>query len=249
MKKRKSAVGLPVIMLLSGIVAMLLRRQLYLTAVDTRGLLLRGTIPEILLLVLTAAAACILFLALKKDRGNNSYEDNYPASIPAALGHVGAATGILLLVRGGHPGMTGYLAQLWQILGLAAPVCLILAGILRSIGKKPFFLLHVVPSLFLLVHVVGNYQLWSSNPQMQDYLFALLAAISLILFAHHTAAFEAGLGNRKKILAAGLAAVYLCLAELGWTDYPGLYFGGLLWALTGICAINPAEKESEHGGI
>jgi hypothetical protein len=97
--------------------------------------------------------------------------------------------------------------------------------------------------VFLLVHMVGCYQLWSSNPQMQDYLFALLATLALLLFAHHTAAFEVGLGNRKLVLGAGLAAIYLCLAEIGWTDYPAFYFGCVFWAVTGLCKVTPQEKD------
>lgn len=243
MKKPGKATALPFAMLLFGTLAMLLRRRLYLTAVDAKGLLLRNTPLEGILLALTAAAGCILLLALKKDRGSNCYEDNYGPSVPSALGHVAAAAGIVTLVRGAAPELAGSLVMLWRILGMAAPACLVLAGILRIFGRKPFFLLHVLPCLFLLVHVVGSYRLWSSNPQMQDYLFALLACLSLILFAHFTAAFEAGLGNRKLVLGAGLAAVYLCLAELGWTDCPGLYFGGAFWALTGICKVVPLQKD------
>lgn len=243
MRNDGKRMGLPAAMLLSGTAAMLLRRQLYLTAVDAKGLLLRHAPLEMLLLALTAAAAIVVFLAVKNDRGSELYEDNYSASVPAALGHVAAAAGIFLQVRWTVPGMGGYLGSVWQLLGLAAPVCLVLAGVLRLMGKKPFFLLHVIPCLFLLVHVVNSYQLWSSNPQLQDYLFALLASISLILLAHYTAAFEAGLGNRKLVLGTGMMAVYLCLAELGWTDSPALYFGCMLWALTGMCKVISKAKE------
>lgn len=246
MKNRKKVPGLPLAMVVLGNFAMVLRRQLYVNAVDHKGLLLRGTSLEILLLALTGVALALIFLGLKNDRGGNGYEENFSASVPAGLGHVAAATGIFTMVRGTVFGMPGYMGLLWQLLGMAAPVCLVLAGILRILGKKPFFLLHVIPCLFLLVHTVGNYQIWSSNPQMQDYLFALLAILSLILFAHHTAAFEAGLGNRKMVLGAGLAAVYLCLAEMGWTDYPGFYFGCMFWALTGLCKAAPAAQEEKE---
>lgn len=235
MNNRKKGLLLPPVMILLGCIAMVLRRQLYLTAVDHRGLLQRGTILESLLLLLTAAVFGFLFLALKNNRGSTLYEENYTASIPAGLGHAAGATGIFLLVRYGFFPMSGLVSQLWQILGLAAPVCLILAGILRSMGRKPFFALHVIPCLFLLIHVVGCYRLWSSNPQMQDYLYALLSSLAMVLFSHHTAAFEAGIGNRKWVLGSGLAAVFLCLAELGWTDYPAFYFGCMFWAATGIC--------------
>lgn len=245
MKNQKKGAALPLAMVLAGTVAMLLRRQLYLTAVDAKGLLRQGTPLEILLLALTGTVFAILFLALKNDRGSNVYEENYSASLPAALGHGAAALGIFLLVRSAVFPLSGPMRQLWQILGLAAPVCLIPAGILRALGKKPFFLLHVVPCLFLLIRVVGCYRLWSSNPQMQDYLYALLASLSLVLFAHHSAAFEADIGNRKMTLGAGLAAVYLCLAELGHTDCPAFYYGCIFWAVTGLCHRIPAAGKEK----
>ena len=241
MKITRKVSLLPYAMLLSGSAAMLLRRQLYLTAVDGKGLLLRNTPLEWTLLALTAASLCAVFLTLRKDQGGNCYEENYSASIPAALGHVAAAAGFFTLVRESIPGVAGNLGLIWQLLGQAAPVCLVLAGALRLFGKKPFFLLHVIPCLFLLMQAVGSYRLWSSNPQMQDYLFALLATLSLILFSHHTAAFEVGIGNRKMVLLSGMAAVYLCLAELGQTNHPGFYFGGMLWALTGTCKAAPPQ--------
>ena len=241
MNNRKKGLLLPPVMILLGCIAMVLRRQLYLTAVDHKGLLQRGTLLESLLLLLTAAVFGFLFLALKNDRGSTLYEENYTASILAGLGHAAGAAGIFLLVRYGFFPLSGLVSQLWQILGLAAPLCLILAGILRSIGRKPFFALHVIPCLFLLIHVVGCYRLWSSNPQMQDYFFALLACLAMVLFSHHTAAFEAGIGSRKWVLGSGLAAVFLCLAELGRTDYPAFYFGCMFWAATGIC--NAAVKK------
>ena len=243
MKKRKKGQDLLLAMVVLGNFAMVLRRQLYLTAVDVKGLLLRATPLEIILLALTGAAFALIFLGLKNDRGSSVYEENYMASVPAGLGHMAAATGFFMLIRGSVPAMVGVLNLIWKPLGMAAAVCLILAGVLRLLGKKPFFLLHVVPCLFLLINMVGNYQQWSSNPQMQDYLFALLANLALVLFTHFTAAFEADLGNRKMVLGAGLAAVYLCLAELGRTEYPAFYFGCLFWAVTGLCKATPQEKD------
>jgi hypothetical protein len=242
MKNRKKGPGLPLAMVVLGNFAMVLRRQLYVNAVDHKGLLLRGTTLEILLLALTGVALALIFLGLKNDRGGYGYEENFSASVPAGLGHVAAATGIFTMVRGTVFGMPGYMGLLWQLLGMAAPVCLVLAGILRILGKKPFFLLHVIPCLFLLVQTVGNYQLWSSNPQMQDYLFALLSVSALVLFSYYTAAFEADLGERRLVRSTGLAAIYLCLAELGYTADPAMYWGCMLWVLTSLWSMTPVTE-------
>lgn len=245
MKNSRKGFGLPLFALLSGTIAMLLRRQLYLTALDEKGLLLPNTLPELLVLALTGTVLVVLVLALRKDRGSTSYQDNYSASFLSALGHTAGAAGIFLTTYNQTPMTGGYIGSAWQILGLIAPVCLLLAGIIRLLGKKPFFLLHVVPCLFYLLHVINRYQLWSSDPQMQNYLFALLSTMALALFAHYTAAFEADCCNRRMTLGTGLAAVYLCLAELAWSSSSALYWGGMLWALTSICKVNcsPAKEK------
>lgn len=243
MNTRKKSRWMAFAVLLFGIIASGLRRQLYLTAVDHKGLLLRVTPMEIVLLLLTAGVLGLLLLSLGKNDGTGRYEDYRWSRVSAALGHVVMAAGIRYAVLTGVPSETGYLGIVWQWLGMAAPVCLLLAGIVRLFDRKPFFLLHVIPCLFLLAQIVNNYQIWSSDPQMQDYLFALLATLALALFGYYMAAFEADCGNERMLRFTGLAAVFLCLTELGWSSAPLLYLGGAFWALTGMCSVVPAERE------
>lgn len=228
MRRNSGSRMLPVMMLAPGAAALILRTMLYHTAVDVKGLLVRNHPLAIALTGLTAAVFLLIVLAVRqrKDR-----EDQLSANLPAAVGHVAAGAGILATVFTAAPMMGSYLEIAWRYLGLAAPVCLLLAGAIRLFGKKPFFLLHVVPCLFFLVHIVTRYQLWSANPQLQDYVFALLAAMGLMLFSYYTAAQEADCGNGRMRLGMGLAAIYLCLAELARSSCPALYLGGLVWVL------------------
>ena len=242
MKARIKGLFLPLAVVLFGILAMNLRRQLYLSAMDGKNLLMRHSPLETGLLVLTAAVVGFVLAALRKDSGSGRFEDRYAFGTLAALGHTVMAAAILYTVLIPVPYIRGGLETVWRWLGLVAPFCLLLAGSARLFGQRPFFLLHVVPSLFLLLHGVKCYQVWSGNPQMQDYLFALLGLLALVLFSYHTAAFEAECGSCRKTRFFGLAAVYLCLAELGWTGEPILYLGGAVWALTGLCG-NGREKD------
>ena len=243
MKRDSGSAGLSVRMLLFGIVAMVLRRTLYATAVDVKGLLLRHQPLEIALIVLTIGAMIHIALAARKIAPSGSYEDCYGAGALGAIGNVAVGAGILVTVFSGEGMMGGYLDSAWRILGLAAPACMLLAGITRVIGKKPFFLLHVVTCLFFVVHIVAHYQLWSSNPQMQDYVFALMGAMALMFFGFYTAALEAGCGNISLLRGMGLAAIYLCTAELARSSCPGLYLGGILWVLTDLCGLRKARRE------
>jgi len=225
---RKSGSGkLSVLMLLFGIAALALRKALYAVAVDVKGLLLRNHPLEIGLAALTAVVLLVVAWIVRK----LDYEERDSANLPAAFGTVAAGAGILATVLTATPLTGGYLEILWHYLGLAAPVCLLLAGIARGFGKKPFFLLYVVVCLFFLVHIVTRYQHWSSNPQMQDYVFALLGAMAILLFGFYSASLGAGCGGGPKKVGMGLAAVYLCLAELARSACPALYLGSILWVL------------------
>ena len=233
---------LPVMMLIWGITALVLRKVLYATAVDVKGLLLRNHPLSIALTVLTIGVLIRIVLAVRKLDAADNYEELYVSGLPGAIGNAAAGAGILVTVLTASPGMGSYLESAWRILGLAAPVCFVVAAMVRVFGKKPFFLLHVVACLFFVLHIVTRYQLWSGNPQMQDYVFSLLGTMTLLFFGFYIAAMEAGCGSFRMRFGMGLAAVYLCLGELARSSCPALYLGGILWVLTDLCSIRNQKK-------
>ena len=184
-----------------------------------------------------------IILAARKQEPSGDYEDCYKADLLSALGAVAGGAGILMTAGSADSAMVNYLALACRYLGLAAPVCLLLAGIARALGKKPFFLLHVVVCLYFLLYIVSSYQTWSSHPQMQDYIFSLLGAMALMLYGFYTAAMEAECGNRRMMFGVGLAAIYLCSAELARTSCPWMYLGGTLWVLTDLCSMRKREEK------
>lgn len=229
-----------------GLAALGLRWLLYRTAVDEKGLLVKMHPLSIALLVLTAAVLLLIYITVRKQEEATVFADRSPRSIPAALGHAVMAGIILTTVLAGSPQTSGYLATVWECLGKAAFPCLVLAGTDRLRGKKSFFLLHVVPCLFLVVHIVCQYQTWSGNPQMMDYVFALLGTMALMFFGFYTAAMEADCGSSRMLQGMGLAAIYLCLAEMANSAYPQLYLAGIFWVMTDLAAqkiSDSAEKE------
>ena len=242
MKRNTGSALLPVLMLILGAAAFALRSALYAVAVDVKGLLLRGHPLEIGLTALTVAAMLLAALVAWKEE-KSGFDAKPLGNCLAALGNAAAGAGILATVLTAESLAAGYLASAWQILGYAAPACLLLAGITRMLGKRPFFLLYVAACLFFLVHIVTRYQLWSANPQMQDYVFALLAAMALMFFGFYEASQEAGCGNYRMKLGMGLAAIYLCLAELARSSCPALYLGGILWVLTELVTVQKREEK------
>ena len=229
-----------------GLAALVLRWLLYRTAVDAKGLLPRMHPLSIALMILTAAVLLMIYIIVRKQEEATAFADRRLRSIPAALGHAVMAGIILTTVLAGGQQTSGYMATVWEFLGMVAFPCLVLAGTDRLRGKKSFFLLHVVPCLFLVVHIVSHYQSWSGDPQMQDYVFELLGAMALMFFGFYTAAMEAGCGSRRMLLGMGLAAIYLCLAELAHSAYPGLYLAGMIWVMTELLSLDePGNVEKD----
>lgn len=245
MKQNRIIHYLPLFVASLGGIGFVLRKALYALAVDEKNLLVSGHPLEIALTVLTFAVLVFIAAVVWKLDGSANYEDNFSADLPAAVGHILGAAGIAMTMLTSTYAMPGTLTTLWRVLGYASPVCLVAAAFPRAQGKQPHFLLHLVPCLYLMFHVVCHYRLWSSNPQFQDYAFSLFGAIALLFFVYYTAAFEAGAGKRRMQLFMGLAAMYLCLVCAAMTEYPLLYLGGMGWAGTGLCTLTPKPKQEQ----
>lgn len=233
-----------------GVLGLVLRQMLYAFGMDGKNLLTANHPLELVLWAVTLAAIALIVAAVWKLGGSNRYVDNFSPSMPSAVGHILAAAGILLTVLLKEPMMPGTLGNIWKFLGFLSAPCLVLAGYARVQGKRPFFLLHMAACLFLVFHIVDHYQVWSGDPQLQDYVFILFGTMALMFFGFYTAAFDVGSGRRRMQLGMGLTAVYLCLVGLPDSGYPFLYLGGIAWVLTGLCTLNPKpsqpEKESEQ---
>lgn len=255
MKRSKWYTSLPWIVLLLGDLGMGLRRWLYAAALDDRGLLPVLHPLEACLWLLTAATLVLILLTVWKLDGDGAYENNFSPSPVAAAGQAAAAAGILVTVRGNVPVLPGLpstvlpglLSGLWKALGFLSFLCLLGAAYCRLKVKKPFFLLHAVPSLFFVLHIVNHYRLWNSKPQLMSYVFTLFGTAAMALFALYTAFFEAELPRRRMQLGMGLAAVYLCAVSLSDMFYPWLYLGAIAWAVTGLCTLEPKPLPPKPG--
>lgn len=243
MKKYLDSKYLPVLIAICGGIGMVLRLQLYAAAVDEKGLLIPGHPLELLLAGLTAAVLVKIVLALWPLYGSVRYEDNFPASKTAAAGAVAAAAGIVLTVLLEEASYTR-LGYAWKLAGLVCGPCLVLTAYCRLQGRKPHFLLHGGVCVFFLLHMICNYQTWSVNPQLQDYLFPLFASVGMLMFSYYQTAFAVGSGKRRKMLAVGLGGGYFALVALSGSEAPLLYGGCAAWALTNLCSLTPVRRRS-----
>lgn len=239
--------SLPVLTLGLGVLGLLLRWLLYRVGVDEKGLLMSAHILEILLWVLTAAVAALIIATVWKLDGSNRYADNFSASVESAGGAFILAIGIFITLLGDGEAFTT-LDKIRKAAGYLSVVSLIMAGICRFQGRRPFFAYHSLTCVFFAVYMVSRYQAWSGDPQLQDHVFNLFACVTLTLFAFYQAAFDVGSGKRRMQLAMGLLAVYSCLVVLANTEHWLLYLAGAVWTVTNLCSLTPVPRRQREKG-
>lgn len=232
---------LPAGALLLGLACYDLRRILYSMYVDETGLLKTGTALEWCVYALTALSLLLFAMAARKPAEMDMTPNSAGAAVGQCIGGIGLGWTALR-----YPGeMPGMLGNLWRILGIASAFCLIWSAWCTFQRKNTPFLLSLVPCLFWLVHMVDNYRGWSGQPQLQSYLFALLATMAMTLFTYYTAAGAVGLGKPRMRCFAALSAGFLCLAAiLGPDKTQPLWLSCAIWAVTSLYAPkNPKKTE------
>ena len=226
MKQRKL---LPLAALVMGLACQIGRWMLYRTAVDATGLLTAGTPLEWGSYALSVLAIGLFAAAAGKLGETEVSSEPILAGLGQLIGGLGLGWTALR-----YPGeMPGLFGIAWKILGIVSALCLLWSALQTFQKKTPHFLALLAPCLFWLVHLIDNYRGWSGQPQLQSYLFALLATMAMALFTYYTAAEAAQMGKPRLRVFAGLSAGYLCLAAMlpGPEKNQLLFFTSALWAL------------------
>ena len=214
-----------------GLLASLCRNGLYEAGMDGRGLLTPGRPEVIYLAVLTLAAVVLCFLnkAPEKTRFRAVYAYIWFITAllwPQSLSDTAASTMRLLFALSRYAGAALAAALAWFAFR----------------KKKPVFGLSAGLCVCFILRLVACYQVWSRDPQIQDYIFELLACLCLTAFFYQQTALEAGLGSRIWRLRFAFLGCYLCLAT--WSS-PQLGYP-YLWAGIGVLtlALAPAPEET-----
>ena len=246
MKSTARTFGLALIALGGGAVGLGLRILMYATGIDEKGLLIRNHPLDILCWILALALGVLFFVAVRRQEGTCEYGDNFSASVTAALGCFAAAGGSLVLGLQLRNVVADTLSDLWRILALLSAVAFGFTGWCRLKGKRPVFFFHMVICLFFCIHTICNYRIWSSNPQVADYAFPLLACVFLGMIALYRAAFDVEVARPKKVMFASLMAGFLCLFSLVGPEYRIFYLFNGIWAISGILPPFVRSQEAEE---
>lgn len=241
MKRYLKFENVPYGVLMAGAVGLLLRLWLHSTR-DEGGFVARGHISGVLLLVLTVGVLVGLFLVCRHFRQANKYGYNFPASPVSALGSVLGAAGIVIvsvteLVTASLPVET-----ITALVGLLGAGALGFCAYSRWKGEQASALLYGVVCIYLMLRLFCMYRTWSSDPQLEDYTFELLALACGMLAVYHRATFNADFGSRRAYAFFNLSTVYFCFLSLtgGSTAF---YLSVGVWMFTDLCRLTPMPRE------
>ena len=201
-----------------GLICLYVRQWLLRTGPDHKGLLTVSHPGILLSILLLAAVLCVLCLALRQKqtyRFRNSAL-SVVSMVFFAVGYGSAAW--KLLENRSHT-----LSAVTGILGAVCVVCAlcIAFALLRKLRLHPF--VYCPFAIFLMLFLVCRYQQWSSEPELQRYLFQLLCVITLMVSAYHRAALEADKKGARSYLLVSRAAVFFCIAAIPGSTYGILY--------------------------
>lgn len=207
---------------------------------------LGGTLLYVLLWILTAGSAALLVWGTRDLKQAPKYSFNFPASLWGAVGTAAAAAGILTASVGKLFSGTDTLTSLDAILGFCGAASLLFLSRCRLQGRHPSIVFHAVVCVYLMVDLVCVYRLRSSDPQVWQYCFSLLASVAVMLSCYYDAAFSANTGCRKKHAISHMAAVYLCLLSLPSAENPIFYLTMAVWMFTNLCNLTPMPRNTRE---
>ena len=216
-----------------GAAAFGLYRLLYAIGVDGRGLLKNGHFSWVLLCILSiAVGAVILASTARLPQGDPRFRRSIPAAVCCILAAVSSLFTGLGCLWNGQPA--------YAIGAMLAAAAFVAVTFCRFLGRRPNFLMHAVICIHFILQLLKLYQANSFDPQVQDYLFQILACIALAFTAYQLAAADLNRGNRRWLWVAGMSAVYLCMVSVG--SAPGFFLTGAVWAFTALFA--PQRKRN-----
>lgn len=228
---------LPLITLICGVLTCLMRLWLFTIGKDDWGLLPVGIFPDVMCWILVAVTMAVLALGVQPLRGTTKYIQNFPASLPAAIGTVLAALGFCISSLVDLSASSEITNVCGAIMGFLAAGSLLALAYGRYKGLHPNMLFHGIVCVYLMIYLVSHYRLWSSCPQVQSYGFELLSIVFVMVACYQRLAFDAGKGNRRAYTFFSLATLFFCIATLPSCDNPAFFIGSAAWMYFTPCRL------------
>ena len=124
-------------------------------------------------------------------------------------------SGVLLTAAAAltFPGYTR-LDLVCSLLGILGGIITTLRGLQRYRGRQPDLLLGCVIVLWLLLQIIGDFRVWSTDPLILDYCYPLFALLCSMAACYHSAGWMAGLGKGRLTAFWCAAGLYFCAVAL-----------------------------------
>ncbi len=225
--------------LILGAAAITLRLIMLLGGTDERDLYPVNHPAWIALCLLAVAATVFFLLVSRHTEAKRSYRQNFPASMPGALGCLAGGAAIAVTGVADLPDSLSFVTGASSLLAGAA---LLYGGWLRLKGRKAPFWVHMLPCLYFALRVFTMGRILGAEPEISRYLFRFLAVLAILMAAYQLWGFDVGLGHRNKSLFWSLTATFLSMAAIPGSPDRLLYLGASLWLITNLCSLAPARK-------
>lgn len=209
-----------------GLITWALRWRLLTTAVDEKGLLAAGHPLSAVCWILTALAVLLTVLCFRKE----------PKTVCLAGGTV---SGVLRAVA-----MIVACVLFWnsdllgKVAALAAAVTAVVSLGSLVIKKIPAAVLDIPMLVFFLLCLLSRYQVWSAEPELQRYCFALLALVCLMMATYQRSAVSLGMAKGRLFLGSGCLGVFFAFAAATDRGFAVLFLVLGTWMLTELASIN-----------
>lgn len=227
-----------------GLWCMGLQSRILVSGFDSKGLLITGN-PELKLLWGVTVVFLLAALGLTRTLGGNgTYEENFSRCVLSGIVTIGA--GCVMAFSGLNGLVPG--AYLNGGLAIAAGVCMGVCGVCRLIGKKPLFVFDFAIGLYYACNLLSSYSGWNSDPQVQEYAFRLLAGVAAMLFSLHRARCAGGFQDRKKLVFAGFAGIFLSFVAIPGSGSMGFFLASGLWCAGAMCDLRYLEVSEKISG-
>ena len=232
---------LPWFTLGAGLVGIGLRLWLQLTGIDFLGLYISGHPATTLLFILTALTLPVLVLCALPLNTGLPYRKLFAPSMPNLIGCGIAGLGILVTDLTELLQRTDVVTIATLALGIPAAVGLFFSGFCRLRGKRAAFLWRCLIVIYFTVHLLSQYRSWSSEPQLMEYFFPLLASVFLMLSSYFRATLEVDQKSRRWFVFSNQAALFFCmLSVIGEGGF--FYLPMAIWAATELCSLKIAPR-------
>lgn len=96
----------------------------------------------------------------------------------------------------------------------ATALCWAVTALLRQRGKRVSAWLFMIPAVFFGVELIDQFRTWSSDPQILDYCYELLALIGTMCAAFHLGGFCFERGQRRLTVFFCMSAIFFGGAAL-----------------------------------